>query len=86
MRLWHEELDDAAATVLRSLFLFKYLTDLVYYLQRPWPLFNLTGFRSFLMILKVVLTSSRCVQWQIIDFSVMRWLRSRLGCFDPVLK
>ena len=89
MRLWHEDLDDAVSTALRRLFLFKYKTDSVKYLQRLLELFNLLNFDSSIesrMSVEVVLTSSRVVQWQIIDVSMMRCLRSRIGCFDPVLE
>ena len=86
MCLQHGELDDAVITALRRLFLFKYLTVSVNYLQIQRGLFNLTGFRPFLMMMKALLPSSRCVQWQIIDFSMMWWCRAEFGCFDPVLE
>ena len=79
--LCHGELDDASVAALRKLFLFKYLTDSVDYLQILRGMLNLLGFRPILSCVGGVIASFRCVQWQIVDESMFR---RRIGCFNPV--
>ena len=60
MCLSHEELDDAAVAALRKLFLFKYLTGSVDYLQILRLLFNLLGCRPIFNYIGGVNASLRC--------------------------